>query len=260
MDRQDDPVRLDGGNADKHLLLEICSPPFFRSGDQRVLPPVPAVDDHEQDGFHGRRREPMEISTDQFPQPGLFAKPLPGGLEQGATHLLHLVDKEGQHHQLGKHRAQMLLAQAIIVAQIVALVLQRVEHLVFNPPPGSAAPHDLNDVGRGERDVGHPREPHADCLHPIFLDHLPVFEKVDLEILVALVQGHGVDETKAVVLVRILRVDHDVVGHLAALIRLVDPPEQKGVIPGFGREEIAQVVGHQVADTRCMGTQPILQE
>ena len=55
----------------------------------------------------------MEISTDQFPQPGLFAKPLPGGLEQGATHLLHLVDKEGQHHQLGKHRAQMLLAQAI---------------------------------------------------------------------------------------------------------------------------------------------------
>ncbi len=36
MDWQDDPVRLDGGNADKHLLLDNRFPSFFRSGDQRV--------------------------------------------------------------------------------------------------------------------------------------------------------------------------------------------------------------------------------
>ena len=57
-------------------------------------------------------------------------------LEQPAAHLLSLIDQKGQHHQDGEHRAQVLLAEAKVVLKMVALVLERVEGLIFYLPAG----------------------------------------------------------------------------------------------------------------------------
>lgn len=78
-----------------------------------------------------------------------------------------------------------------------------------------------------------------------------------------LVEELGVGEMEALVLVQILRIDHDdVVDNLAASIRLVDPPKKKGGTPKFGIQEIALVGSrsHQVADMRRMGNQPVVQD
>jgi hypothetical protein len=39
------------------------------------------------------------------------------------------------------------------VFQVVTLILQGVERLVFDAPPGSAAPHDVLGIGQGHADT-----------------------------------------------------------------------------------------------------------
>jgi hypothetical protein len=55
-------------------------------------------------------------------------------LEQRATQLLDLVDQKRQHHQYGKHYREMLIAMANIVLEVIALVYQDVECLIFDAP------------------------------------------------------------------------------------------------------------------------------
>jgi len=59
---------------------------------------------------------------------------------------------------VNEDRGKVLFAQAVVVVQVVALVLEGVEGLVFNPPPGPSGPHDLVDVGGSDFQVGDPTE------------------------------------------------------------------------------------------------------
>ena len=67
--------------------------------------------------------------------------------------MLNLVNKESQHHEQDKHLAEMLLAQAEVVAELVSLVLQGVECLVFYFPPGTGTAHKLVDILFGDIQV-----------------------------------------------------------------------------------------------------------
>ena len=155
--------------------------------------------------------------------------------------------------------AQMLLAQAVVVAEVIALVLEGVEGLVLDPPAGTATPHDLHGIVRGDLNVGYPTEAVEDhhILAPGF--HLPVLEEVDLQlVLTGLVEGHGVDEAKTVRLVCLCAVGQEQFDHFSPFGRCVDLAEHVGMISGLGREDVAEIMGHQILDVRGVGAQAIL--
>ena len=94
--------------------------------------------------------ELQKQAAQPFPQVFRAALLFPRRPEQRATALLHLINQEGEHRQLGEHRRQMLFAVAEVVFEAIALVLQGVESLVFDAPPGAARTHQRLGVHLGE--------------------------------------------------------------------------------------------------------------
>ena len=108
--------------------------------------------------LHGVQRIIIEQGSHLLPQQA-FAAPLgPGRLEQGTTELLDLIHEKRQHHQHGKHHREMLIPMPKIVFEMVALVFQRVERLIFNAPPRSPTPHELIDRAFIDAQVSDPTE------------------------------------------------------------------------------------------------------
>ena len=105
---------------------------------------------------------------------------------------------------MGKHRAQILFAQTIVVLQIVALVLQSVEGLVLDTPPGTAGTHDIIGVLTAHLEISYPTEP---LLHISLVIGLPVLQEIDCQLTFAgFVQGNMVEKTKAVMQPRLLEI------------------------------------------------------
>ena len=171
-----------------------------------------------------------------------------------ATHLLHLVDKKGQHHENGKHRAEMLLAQSVIMLQVVSLVFQGVEGFVFDLPPGTAGSHDLPGVFRGDGQIGDPTEPG----HPIIFVDLPVFKEVDQEILAGPIERRLVDKAEKMQLVRIVGIHLLQLGDLAMGNGFIHPRKQKLVIPRFDAKDKTEVQPLQILDMGRIAAQRIL--
>lgn len=119
-----------------------------------------------------------------FPQGPFGAQFFQNGLEKCTAQLLDLIHQEGQHHYLDEDHAQVLLAKAVIVLEVVPLVFQSVESFIFDFPPGPASPHDPIDVVLTQWDVGNPAETLGD-----FAGYLPVFEDVDQDIGVGCIYG-----------------------------------------------------------------------
>ncbi|QCQ22117.1 DUF4236 domain-containing protein [Desulfoglaeba alkanexedens ALDC] len=84
-----------------------------------------------------------------------------------------LVHAEGQHHEGDEDGAKVFLAQAVVVFEVVALVLQGVEGFVFDAPARPADPHQGNGVFQADEDVRDPGKPQK----PLG-GHLPVLEEV----------------------------------------------------------------------------------
>ena len=134
-----------------------------------------------------------------LPQRPLAAHFRASGLKERAAQLLHLVHQKGQQHQVHEDRAQMFLTQTVVVAEVIALVLEGLPSLVLGPPAGTTIPHDLHGIVRGDRQVGDPAEAVAGNHLRAPGIHLPVLEEVDPQLILAgLVEGHGVDEAKTV--------------------------------------------------------------
>ena len=55
-------------------------------------------------------------------------------LKERTASLLNLVDQERKHHQQHQDRRQILFTVTVVVLVVVALVLQRIECLVLDPP------------------------------------------------------------------------------------------------------------------------------
>ena len=124
-----------------------------------------------------------------FPQVFRAALLFPRRPEQRATALLHLINQEGEHRQLGEHRRQMLFAVAEVVFEAIALVLQGVESLVFDALPGAARTHQRLGVCLGDLQVGDPGK----ALLPFAGTGLPAFEEVHLQVEVRVVQRRAVE-------------------------------------------------------------------
>ena len=215
--------------------------------------------DHAENPLHRWSDERMEIIAYSLPQRPLAAHLRARGLKERAAQLLHLIHQKGQQHQVHEHRAQVFLAQAVVVAEVVALVLEGIEGLVLDPPAGTTAPHDFHGVVRGDCQVGDPTEAVADnhLLAPGL--HLPMFEEVDPQLVLAgFVEGHGVEEAKTVRPVRHFPVGQNQIGHVSPLSRCVDVVEHVGMVPGLGREDVAEIMGHQILDVRGVRAQPVL--
>src|SRR5262245_6199659 len=107
----------------------------------------------------------------------------------------------------------MLLAMPIVVFKIVPLVFHRIERFVFDLPPGSSSPHEVQDVALAYTQVRHP---------PKVLDlgtaDLPVLDEIAPHVCVRGIEGHIIDKAKAM--------DHPgsavvsfIMGHAPSLLR-----------------------------------------
>ena len=68
----------------------------------------------------------VKIIAYSLPLSPLATHFFPGGLKDLTAQLLHLIHEKGQKHQVHEPRAQMFLAQAVVVAEVIALVLKGV--------------------------------------------------------------------------------------------------------------------------------------
>ena len=75
-----------------------------------------------ENGLHGGDRKTVKYVAHLFPKRP-FAPSFPPCLtEQPAAQLLRLIHQKGQHHQCYKDSAQVLLAQPVIVPEVIALI------------------------------------------------------------------------------------------------------------------------------------------
>ena len=179
----------------------------------------------------------------------------PGLAEQGAGDLLHLVDEKGEHHEGNENQAEIFCSQPIIVLEIVALIFQSVESLVFDFPPTTPSTHDLIGIVASDLKIGNPGE----ILGPIAIG-FPVFEDVDQEVLIGLVEWNIVHIPKEMVNPWILLILDFVHGGLAVVDRFGDAAEEKGVIALFDSEDKMAVVLLEIPDVWSVGAQAILDD
>src|SRR5215831_14640090 len=133
----------------------------------------------------------IEQRSHPLPQQPLAAQLRPHRPKQGTTELLRLIDQKRQHHQHGKHHREMLLAMSVVVLEVVALILQRVERFIFNLPACPATPHEWVDITLAYPQVRHPTE----VLH-LVLAHLPVLDEIDPHVCSRAIERHVVDKAK----------------------------------------------------------------
>ena len=93
-----------------------------------------------------------------FPQLPLGASDFQGAPEDAAADLLDLIDQERQHHQHREHDGEILFAMAEVVFEVISLVLERVEGLVFDLPSATASAHDRKRALSGDFQVRDPGE------------------------------------------------------------------------------------------------------
>src|SRR5882724_13460622 len=126
----------------------------------------------------------------------------------------------------------MLLAMSVVVLEVVALILQRVERFSFNLPACPATPHEWVDITLAYPQVRHPTE----VLH-LVLAHLPVLNEIDSYVRSRAIERHVVDKAKPM---------HQPGGAVMPLI-IGDAPhvfgrlhllEQIGMIPFFDAENV----------------------
>jgi len=73
-----------------------------------------------------------EARLDTLPEVPFRPRFLQRVLEKPTAQLLRLVDEEGEHHQNGKDRTQVLFTEAVIVTKIVPLIFKSIECLVLH--------------------------------------------------------------------------------------------------------------------------------
>src|SRR6516225_4963845 len=85
----------------------------------------------------------------------------------------------------------MLLAMSVVVLEVVALILQRVERFIFNLPACPATPHEWVDITLAYPQVRHPTE-----LLNLVLAHLPVLDEIDQHVCSRAIERHVVDKAR----------------------------------------------------------------
>ena len=71
---------------------------------------------------------------------------LQDSLKQWTAGLLNLVDRKGEEHQQHQYGREILFPVTIVVFIVIALVLERIERLVLDPPTRSTATLEMKDL------------------------------------------------------------------------------------------------------------------
>jgi len=86
----------------------------------------------------------------------------------------------------------MLLAMAVVVLEVLALVFEGIERLIFNLPPCAPSPHEVQDVAFVHPQVRHPTE-----VLDLIIAHFPVLNEMHPHIRVRCIERDVADKAKA---------------------------------------------------------------
>ncbi len=180
--------------------------------------------------FHRLQHKLGEQTAEPLPKRTFTAQALPGLGEKRMAKLLDLVEKERQHHQNHQHDAQVLLAVAEIMFEVIALVLERVECFVFDLPTGPTGSHDLPNGLFVQRPIGDPTE-RLDAR----TDRAPIFQHVDQHVWVRLIDSNITKPTK--IMLGVVFFGNAKMLHRAIFETLLDLAEEVFVVRGFGYQD-----------------------
>ena len=150
-------------------------------------------------------------------------------------------------------------AVAEVVLELVALVLQRVERFVLDPPARPPGAHQLHRVPSVHPQVRDPREALLPAVRPPF----PAFEEVHLEVHVRVVQRRPVRPPEAMLhALRVRRLPalraRLRAGRRNRRLQLVHPREQRLVVARLRPQHEAHVQLLQQTDVRPVRRQTVL--
>ena len=97
-------------------------------------------EDHSIEHLHGFDDNQAERRPGWSPTALSWIRPLLADLavQSGQDICWSWSVKKGEHHEHTRNQAQILLAEAVVVLEMVSLVLEGVEGLVFDFPAGAA--------------------------------------------------------------------------------------------------------------------------
>ena len=138
-----------------------------------------------EQGFHGVKDENIEEIAHRCPEFGFRAQPFPQLTKQPRAALLDLVHQKSQQHEQRQDRGEMLLPVAIVMLEMIALVLERIEGFVLNLPAAASGTHHFFHGARTEPQIGDP----GPLLDLAVWRGLLVEQKVNFDVDRALVQA-----------------------------------------------------------------------
>ena len=107
--------------------------------------------------LHRFKNNGAEYRSYRGPELNLSSQSLMQGTKEATTSLLDLIDGKSQEHQQGQVRCQALSTMSVVMLEMVALVLKRVESLVLDFPARASTAHDLGAGALCQRKIGNPR-------------------------------------------------------------------------------------------------------
>ena len=213
------------------------------------------VDDYGIEHGHGVQLKTMKQVALLIPEGALAPRPLPGGLKQGRTELLGLVDQKGQHHQHHKHFAQVFFAETEVVFEVIALIFQGVECFVLDFPATATPSHQDVGVIRGNRKVGYPGKVLSLAGLGVVLF---VEQQINFQIQMGLIERGLVEKPESMRDILVFGIFPTEGGRGPLLERLRHIVEQQRVIARFGSQDEMHVVLLQIADVGAIGTKAVL--
>ena len=124
----------------------------------------------------------------------------------------------------------------IMVCEVVALIFERIERLMFNLPPRSSTPHEVKDVARAHPEVCDPTE-----VLDLVSSDLPVLNEIHPHVRVRGVERHVIDKAKPMHNMR-SAVMTLIIRHVTSVVRCLHLLKQIGMIALFHPENIVQLV------------------
>ena len=255
--RQTSPISLNRGQAplcSPRKTSNLCglspSSGRFVENDGGVL--FIAIEQCPVEHLHRFQVEVIEHGPHPLPKIPFAAKLFPNGAKQGATELLGLIDKEGEHHEHHEVGGKILFAQPEVVLEVISLILQGVEGLVLDLPTRPTAPHDLVSVLFGDGEIGDP----AERFH-LVSRHFPVFQDIYQKIRIGLIERNSINESKVVAHALSEGIIHGKFSGLAGFGGPIHTLEKKGMISRLDTENEMHGVSLQVPYMRRIGTESI---
>lgn len=137
---------------------------------------------------HGIKDEDAEGAAQTVPELGFGLQSAPDLTKSSAATLLDLVYQKGEQHEQGEDGREVLLTVTVVVFEMVTLVFQGIESLVFDLPATASGAHHTFDSPCGERQIRHP----GPTLDDAIKRRLFVLQKIDFDV------GRAVAQTKIV--------------------------------------------------------------